>query len=182
MVSRCLAIFRNSQDISDAAEWQLREELTASIPFASFEFRQFKYAACHGLQITQLQNFPITHCFTISPCSSSPPPPLPPQSPPQATSRWRPPASGTDALSPALARGLEQLALTYDDGPNDPHTQRLLEVLARHNVQATFFLIGRFVEATSRYRSRNCPSRPRHRQSHLHPSAADFQKRLRNPP
>jgi peptidoglycan-N-acetylglucosamine deacetylase len=45
-----------------------------------------------------------------------------------------------------LARGSKQLALTYDDGPNDPHTQRLLEVLARHNVHATFFLIGRYVE------------------------------------
>jgi peptidoglycan/xylan/chitin deacetylase (PgdA/CDA1 family) len=44
-----------------------------------------------------------------------------------------------------LARGTKQLALTYDDGPNDPHTQRLLEVLARHNVHATFFLIGRYV-------------------------------------
>jgi peptidoglycan/xylan/chitin deacetylase (PgdA/CDA1 family) len=39
-----------------------------------------------------------------------------------------------------------QLALTYDDGPNDPHTLRLLEVLARHGVQATFFLIGRYVQ------------------------------------
>jgi peptidoglycan-N-acetylglucosamine deacetylase len=44
-----------------------------------------------------------------------------------------------------LARGTRQLALTYDDGPNDPHTLRLLEVLERHNVCATFFLIGRFV-------------------------------------
>jgi peptidoglycan/xylan/chitin deacetylase (PgdA/CDA1 family) len=42
-------------------------------------------------------------------------------------------------------RGSRQLALTYDDGPNDPHTLRLLEVLARHEVRATFFLIGRFV-------------------------------------
>jgi len=40
----------------------------------------------------------------------------------------------------------KQLALTYDDGPNDPHTLRLLEVLAKHNVKATFFLIGRYVE------------------------------------
>jgi peptidoglycan-N-acetylglucosamine deacetylase len=40
----------------------------------------------------------------------------------------------------------KQLALTYDDGPNDPHTFRLLEVLAKHNVKATFFLIGRFVK------------------------------------
>jgi peptidoglycan-N-acetylglucosamine deacetylase len=39
----------------------------------------------------------------------------------------------------------KHLALTYDDGPNDPHTLRLLEVLARHQVRATFFLIGRYV-------------------------------------
>ncbi len=38
-----------------------------------------------------------------------------------------------------------QLALTYDDGPNDPYTARLLEVLAKHDVRATFFLIGGFV-------------------------------------
>jgi peptidoglycan/xylan/chitin deacetylase (PgdA/CDA1 family) len=43
----------------------------------------------------------------------------------------------------SLARGTKQLALTYDDGPNDPHTLRLVEVLAKHNVRATFFLIGR---------------------------------------
>ncbi len=40
--------------------------------------------------------------------------------------------------------GSKKLALTYDDGPNDPHTLRLLEVLARHNARATFFVIGRF--------------------------------------
>jgi peptidoglycan/xylan/chitin deacetylase (PgdA/CDA1 family) len=45
-----------------------------------------------------------------------------------------------------LARGTKQLALTYDDGPNEPHTLRLLDVLARHHVQATFFLIGRYVQ------------------------------------
>jgi peptidoglycan/xylan/chitin deacetylase (PgdA/CDA1 family) len=44
-----------------------------------------------------------------------------------------------------LARGSKQLALTYDDGPNDPHTLRLLDVLSRHDVRATFFLIGRYV-------------------------------------
>jgi peptidoglycan-N-acetylglucosamine deacetylase len=45
-----------------------------------------------------------------------------------------------------LARGSRQIALTYDDGPNDPHTLRLLEVLAKHSVHATFFLIGRYVQ------------------------------------
>jgi peptidoglycan/xylan/chitin deacetylase (PgdA/CDA1 family) len=39
----------------------------------------------------------------------------------------------------------KHLALTYDDGPNDLYTERLLEILARHEVKATFFLIGRFV-------------------------------------
>ena len=45
-----------------------------------------------------------------------------------------------------LPRSSRQIALTYDDGPNDPHTLRLLEVLARQDVQATFFLIGRHVQ------------------------------------
>lgn len=38
-----------------------------------------------------------------------------------------------------------QMALTYDDGPNDPHTFHLLDLLAEHRAQATFFLIGRYV-------------------------------------
>jgi peptidoglycan-N-acetylglucosamine deacetylase len=45
-----------------------------------------------------------------------------------------------------FSRDSKKLALTYDDGPNDAHTQRLLEVLAKHNVHATFFLIGRYVK------------------------------------
>jgi peptidoglycan-N-acetylglucosamine deacetylase len=44
-----------------------------------------------------------------------------------------------------LAAGSRKIALTYDDGPNDPHTTRLLEVLERHQVRATFFMIGRSV-------------------------------------
>jgi peptidoglycan/xylan/chitin deacetylase (PgdA/CDA1 family) len=39
----------------------------------------------------------------------------------------------------------DEIALTYDDGPNDETTKRLLEVLALHQVHATFFLIGDFV-------------------------------------
>jgi len=44
------------------------------------------------------------------------------------------------------AKGSKQIALTYDDGPNDPHTMKLLDVLAKHNVRATFFMIGRYVQ------------------------------------
>src|SRR3954462_4960744 len=39
-----------------------------------------------------------------------------------------------------------KLALTYDDGPNDPDTPLLLDVLDNHHVKATFFLIGKYVE------------------------------------
>jgi peptidoglycan/xylan/chitin deacetylase (PgdA/CDA1 family) len=42
-------------------------------------------------------------------------------------------------------RESKQIALTYDDGPNDPHTLKLLDVLAKHSVRATFFMIGRYV-------------------------------------
>jgi peptidoglycan/xylan/chitin deacetylase (PgdA/CDA1 family) len=38
-----------------------------------------------------------------------------------------------------------QIALTFDDGPNPSVTPRLLELLDRHSIRATFFLIGRFV-------------------------------------
>lgn len=46
-----------------------------------------------------------------------------------------------------LPRGSKKLALTFDDGPNDPYTPQLLEVLARHNVKATFFMLGQYVQA-----------------------------------
>ena len=64
-------------------------------------------------------------------------------------------AAGYNAMAPrsqlygrtfaAADKGSQQVALTFDDGPNDPWTPRVLEVLARHSVPATFFLIGRFV-------------------------------------
>ena len=38
-----------------------------------------------------------------------------------------------------------EVALTFDDGPNGDTTLRLLDVLARRNAKATFFVIGRFV-------------------------------------
>ncbi len=65
-------------------------------------------------------------------------------------------AAGYQSMSPTgqwyghtftgVEPGSKKMALTFDDGPNDPYTMRLLEVLARHDVKATFFLIGRYVE------------------------------------
>jgi peptidoglycan/xylan/chitin deacetylase (PgdA/CDA1 family) len=45
-----------------------------------------------------------------------------------------------------LSRPSKWLALTYDDGPNDPWTLRLLDVLNKYDVRATFFLIGRYAQ------------------------------------
>jgi len=33
-------------------------------------------------------------------------------------------------------------ALTFDDGPAIPYTQRILDILRQHNIKATFFLLG----------------------------------------
>jgi peptidoglycan/xylan/chitin deacetylase (PgdA/CDA1 family) len=42
------------------------------------------------------------------------------------------------------AQGAGELALTFDDGPNPQWTPRLLDILAKHNVRATFFLLGKY--------------------------------------
>ncbi|SRR6266404_716524 len=42
-------------------------------------------------------------------------------------------------------RDSKAVALTFDDGPS-PDTDRILDILAEHNLRATFFLIGRQVE------------------------------------
>ncbi|HZU21197.1 MAG TPA: polysaccharide deacetylase family protein [Terriglobales bacterium] len=64
-------------------------------------------------------------------------------------------AAGWHSMSPVsqlygqtftgLPPGSRKLALTFDDGPNDPWTPRLMEVLARLGVSATFFVIGSYV-------------------------------------
>jgi peptidoglycan-N-acetylglucosamine deacetylase len=42
-------------------------------------------------------------------------------------------------------RGASTIALTFDDGPNPAVTPALLDLLERHRVKATFFLIGKWV-------------------------------------
>lgn len=50
----------------------------------------------------------------------------------------------------SLARGCEdrrEIALTFDDGPNQPYTGRILDILAARDAKATFFVTGTQVEA-----------------------------------
>ncbi len=55
----------------------------------------------------------------------------------------------------------DEVALTFDDGPNDPYTMQLLDLLDRRQVRATFFLMGSFV------RQRPEIARAIHRAGHL---------------
>ena len=43
-------------------------------------------------------------------------------------------------------RDQAKVALTFDDGPNPPRTDQILEILASHNARATFFVIGKWAE------------------------------------
>jgi peptidoglycan/xylan/chitin deacetylase (PgdA/CDA1 family) len=54
-------------------------------------------------------------------------------------------------FGPTLCRtgAPNRLAITFDDGPNPAITPKLLDLLAKHNARATFFLVGKFV--------RECP-------------------------
>lgn len=57
---------------------------------------------------------------------------------------------GSQLLGRTIVAGRDprEVALTYDDGPNDAlgaGTDALLEVLAKHNARATFFMLGKFV-------------------------------------
>jgi peptidoglycan/xylan/chitin deacetylase (PgdA/CDA1 family) len=56
---------------------------------------------------------------------------------------------GSQLFGPTLRRtnSVGAIALTFDDGPNPSVTPRLLDLLERHSVHATFFVIGRFARA-----------------------------------
>lgn len=56
-------------------------------------------------------------------------------------------AAESQLFGKTLVHGCDpkQIFLTYDDGPNDPHTLHLLDVLANRDAKATFFVIGEYV-------------------------------------
>ena len=68
-----------------------------------------------------------------------------------AVAAWGAVAPTSELFGPTLRHtsSPKKIALTFDDGPNPAVTPRLLELLDRHSVRATFFLIGKFV--------RECP-------------------------
>ena len=55
-------------------------------------------------------------------------------------------SAGSQLFGPTLIanRNPNEIALTFDDGPNDPYTLQLLDIFAEHQLRATFFMIGHF--------------------------------------
>lgn len=56
---------------------------------------------------------------------------------------------GATLLGPALVRGPEtsrRVMLTFDDGPSEPYTAQILDILRDSHVKATFFICGASAE------------------------------------
>jgi peptidoglycan/xylan/chitin deacetylase (PgdA/CDA1 family) len=84
---------------------------------------------------------------------------------------------GTLVREPPSGFPAKLVALTFDDGPDGSITPRILEALAAHRAQATFFVLGaRLLRrmATTRHAIGN------HSYSHpAHPSASEAERELR---
>lgn len=52
----------------------------------------------------------------------------------------------TQVVSRLSASRGEQICLTFDDGPHADHTPRILDILARREIHATFFFTGQLAE------------------------------------
>ena len=64
------------------------------------------------------------------------------------TGLWGAYSPNSRVFGPVIGRGPREpvVFLTFDDGPNPRVTERILEILHRERVPATFFMVGRHVE------------------------------------
>ncbi len=59
----------------------------------------------------------------------------------------RPPGLLTTSINYRILTSQPKIALTFDDGPSEKYTERVLDILEDKGVRATFFLIGQHVQA-----------------------------------
>lgn len=67
--------------------------------------------------------------------------------------RYRPAGLASTTITYRAPTNAPVVALTFDDGPSDRYTDRLLNILDGLDIPATFFLIGEHVNAISLARS-----------------------------
>jgi peptidoglycan/xylan/chitin deacetylase (PgdA/CDA1 family) len=88
--------------------------------------------------------------------------------------------SGVDHVVRAAPHREERvLALTFDDGPSSANTERLLELLERHDARATFFMVGeRVLQAPALARAVVAAGHEvgNHSYSHAHPGALGLEE------
>ncbi len=113
------ASFAKTADVPD-------DDIALQIPSARYPSRAFAmsrfFAATIGLLLA----------VSLRAQSSTPPEATPPQPSPSATPLT---LSSVHLDAPIIA-------LTFDDGPSDKLTPQLLDLLARHHIKATFFVVG----------------------------------------
>ena len=63
-----------------------------------------------------------------------------------------------------------EVALSFDDGPDPKWTPKILDILKQKNVKGTFMLIGAEAAENIGLMQRICARRPRDRQPHLYAS------------
>jgi len=56
------------------------------------------------------------------------------------------PDIGTMQYGSTLPLKPKEIVFTFDDGPNPEHTPKILDVLDRHCIKATFFVVGRYAQ------------------------------------
>jgi peptidoglycan-N-acetylglucosamine deacetylase len=91
------------------------------------------------------------------------------------TYAWGSVAPSAQLFGPTIRRtgDASTIALTFDDGPNPAITPSLLDLLDRHSVKATFFLIGAWVrEASSLANDIAARGHAVGNHTHTHPSLA----------
>jgi peptidoglycan/xylan/chitin deacetylase (PgdA/CDA1 family) len=85
---------------------------------------------------------------------SLPPPPDKEGQPPPTLAPAPAPSPGLGGADPTRGAGpAHMIAFTFDDGPNEHYTRRILAALAAHDVPATFFVIGRDLDERPRRRA-----------------------------
>ena len=85
---------------------------------------------------------------------------------------------GGDTLD--RAKGLEGkcVALTFDDGPNEDYTEKLLDGLKERNVRATFFLMGQNIEGNEEIVKRMIEEITGERPQYMRPPYGDWNEEL----